>query len=54
VFETKEGSWGLILNEMQLQDWWDIGGYHSAGNGVGDGRMAYHVLLPRKKVTPST
>lgn len=48
LFETKQGTFSMILSEMALQDWWDIGGYHASGNGTGDGRTAYHVLLPRK------
>ncbi len=48
LFETKQGTFSMILSEMALQDWWDIGGYHASGNAAGDGRTAYHVLLPRK------
>lgn len=48
LFETKQGAFNMILSEMALQDWWDIGGYHASGNGVSEGRTAYHVLLPRK------
>jgi len=50
LFESKQGAFSAILTEMAMQDWWDIGGYHASGNGAGEGRTAYHVLLPRKQV----
>lgn len=49
LFENKEGTWSLIMADMRVQDWWDIGGSSSSGRPTDTpSKLAWHVLLPRR------
>ena len=49
LYETREGAWSLIMAEMRLQDWWDIGGSSASGFATDTpSKMGWHVLLPRR------
>ncbi len=52
VYESKTGVWSLMLAEMALQPWWDIGMSHSSGfvpeGGAGEFIMGYFVMLSKR------
>ncbi|MET0357711.1 MAG: hypothetical protein ABW044_13095 [Cellvibrio sp.] len=51
LYETKDNVWSLILAEMALQDWWEIGNYDSYGFATElDSKQitGYYVLLTRR------
>jgi hypothetical protein len=49
VFETKSGVWSYIHSEMQLQDWWDIGGASASGFGTDvESTKGWYVLLSKR------
>jgi len=51
LYELKSNVWSLILAEMALQEWWEIGNYDSWGFGTElDSKQVtgYYVLLTRR------
>lgn len=51
LYESKSHVWSLMMAEMSLQDWWDIGAYGSQGFATqlnSQNTTGYHVLLARK------
>jgi hypothetical protein len=49
LYETKDGAWSLIMAEMRIQDWWDIGGSSASGFGTETpSKTGWYVLLPRR------
>lgn len=51
LYETKDNVWSLILAEMALRDWWEIGNYDSYGFATElDSKQitGYYILLTRR------